>query len=213
MQLESGSAKPAALSDRVWTIPNLLSFARLAAIPLFVWLIVGPHADLLALVLLTAAAATDWLDGWLARRYSQVTRLGQLLDPVADRLYVFALLIALLIRDIVPWWLALALVARDAYLATFLPVLRYYGYRPLQVNMVGKAGTLCLLVSFPMLLLTGGLIDTGVLGTLTAAFAWAFVLWGLGLYWLSALLYTTQFVRLISAARRTHRAAHREESS
>ena len=100
-------------ASRVWTVPNIISVVRLAGVPLFLWLVLGPEADALALVVLMVAGFTDYLDGWLARRLDQFSKLGEILDPVADRLYILAVVIGLYLRDIIPWWVALALPLRD----------------------------------------------------------------------------------------------------
>ena len=134
-------------------MPNLLSMARLAGVPVFVWLVLGPKADGWAVGLLFAAAASDWLDGKIARAWHQESRLGQVLDPAADRLYIGAMLITLAIRAIIPWWLVGVLVARELVLGVALLWLRAHGWEPLQVSFVGKAATLCLLYAFPLLLL------------------------------------------------------------
>ena len=111
------SEQPSYDTDRVWTLPNVLSFARLAGVPLFVWLVLSPRADLVAVVVLMVAGFTDWLDGFLARRWRQTSRVGQMLDPIADRLYILAIVVALAIRGLVPWWLLVVLAARDLLLA------------------------------------------------------------------------------------------------
>ena len=98
----------------VWTLPNIISMVRLAGVPLFLWLVIGPEADVWALVVLMIAGFTDWLDGYLARRLDQMSKLGEILDPVADRLYILAAVIGLLYRDIIPWWVAVILPLRDA---------------------------------------------------------------------------------------------------
>ncbi len=99
------------VSNRVATLPNLLSIARLFGVPLFLWLVLGPEADGWALVVLMVAGFTDWLDGKLARTLNQTSKLGQILDPVADRLYILAVVVGLAIRDIIPIWLAVILAA------------------------------------------------------------------------------------------------------
>ena len=177
------------VSDRVWTVPNILSFVRLLFVPVFFWLIVGPEADVAAVIVLVASGITDWLDGRLARRLAQVSRLGQVLDPVADRLYTLAALIALGLRDIVPWWFVVVLLARDGWMFLVITRLRRADYAPLPVNLVGKAATVTLLWCFPLLLLSAG---SGWVATFTAVFGWAFALWGVGLYWWSAVIYTRQ---------------------
>lgn len=190
-------------TDRVLTVPNLLSFLRLALVPVFLWLLLGPRetwSDLLALAILAVSAVTDWLDGYLARRWNQISRLGQLLDPVADRLYIVATVVAFVVRDIIPWWFAAAVVARDLMLALAIPVLRRYGIGPLPVHFLGKAATANLLYALPLLLL--GQIE-GSLSTVALVFGWAFAIWGLGLYWVAAVLYLEQARRLIAARRPT----------
>jgi cardiolipin synthase len=187
-----------AVSDRVLTVPNLISFARLAGVPLFLWLVLGPHADGWAFAVLAASGVTDWLDGVIARRYNMTSRLGALLDPLADRLYIAATLAALAYRGIVPLWLVGAIVGRDLVLAGTLPVLRRHGYGPLPVHFVGKAATLALLYAFPLLLLGAG---TGIVGGVARPIGWAFALWGTALYWWAGVLYLAQVRRLTGADR------------
>ena len=177
------------LPDRIWTVPNVLSMARLAGVPVFVWLVLGPKADGWAVGLLIAAAATDWLDGKIARAWHQESRLGQVLDPAADRLYIGAMLIALAIRAIIPWWLVGVLVARELVLGVALLRLRARGWEPLQVSFVGKAATLCLLYAFPLLLLGA---YGGPAAEVARVAGWAFGLWGTALYWWAAGLYLAQ---------------------
>ena len=107
------SAEPSLLKQAL-NVPNILSLLRLAGVPVFLWLLLGPQEDGWALALLVFSALTDWLDGKLARWLNQMSRLGQLLDPAADRLYILATLIAFLVRDIIPWWVVVPLVLREA---------------------------------------------------------------------------------------------------
>jgi cardiolipin synthase len=190
---EHGRA-PEEPSHAIWTLPNLLSFARLAGIPLFLWLLLGPKADLAALGVLIFSGISDWADGVLARSLHQVTRLGRLLDPLADRLYIVAALAAFVAREIVPWWFAAAVIGRDLLLALTLPLLRRAGYTPLQVSYVGKAATLCLLASFPGLLLASAATrhTWGALHDVALPIAWGFALWGVALYWVAASGYARQ---------------------
>lgn len=183
-------------TDRVWTIPNLLSLLRLLGVPLFLWLALGPKADGWALGVLMLAGFSDYADGKIARRFNQSSRLGALLDPAADRLYILATIIALTVRHIVPVWLAVAVPARDVLLACTLPVLRRHGYGPLPVHFLGKAATLCLLYAFPLLLLAD---HSGTLPDVAKPFAWAFTVWGVGLYWWAGWLYVVQFRSLLRA--------------
>jgi cardiolipin synthase len=186
---------PDRLPDRIWTIPNALSIARLLGVPVFLWLVLGPHADGWAVVLLFAAAASDWLDGKLARALHQESRLGQVLDPTADRLYIGVMLIGLAIRGIIPWWLVGVLVGRELVLAVALLRLRARGWEPLQVSFVGKAATLCLFYAFPLLLLGA---YPGNAALVAKVVGWAFVAWGTALYWAAAGVYLVQVWRLTS---------------
>jgi cardiolipin synthase (CMP-forming) len=191
-----------ALSDRVWTIPNLLSVLRLCGIPLFLYLALGPESDGLALLVLGFAGISDYLDGKLARRFNQATRLGQILDPVADRLYILAVVVAFAVRDIIPLWLAIALPLRDILLLVLVPFLRTRGYSALPVHFLGKAATFCLLYAFPLLLLGDG---TGAIADLAFVFGWAFAIWGTALYWWAGLLYAWQVRVLLATMPRNDR--------
>lgn len=190
---------PLEAGDRVFTIPNALSVLRLLGVPVFVYLLLGPHADLAALGVLVFAGFTDYLDGRLARAWNQESRLGQLLDPLADRLYIFATLVAFVMRDVIPWQLAAALIGRDLLLALCLPVLRRYGYGPPPVHFLGKAATFNLLYAFPFLLLS---IGNGTVATVARPIGWAFVVWGTALYWWAGALYVVQVYRLVNEGRR-----------
>jgi len=183
------TGRPRSAYSEILTVPNLVSFVRLLGVPLFLYLLLGPHADVAAIVVLSIGGTSDWVDGFLARRLGQVSRLGELLDPLADRLYIFATLIALTIRGVLPWWFTIALVAREAFMAVLLLVLRRRGYGPPAVHYVGKSATFILLVAFPVLLLAH------VLGQPYGwwyAVGWGLALWGLVLYWIAAIFYVIQ---------------------
>lgn len=180
--------------DRVLTVPNLLSLVRLAGVPLFLWLVLGPEEDGWALVLLMVSGFTDYLDGNLARRLHQTSSIGQVLDPVADRLYILAVVVGLVLRDIIPVWLAVILPMRDVLLFSLVPFLRTRGYSALPVHYLGKAATAALLYAFPLLLLGD---DDGMLAALAQVFGWAFTIWGVGLYWWAGLLYAWQVRTLL----------------
>ena len=190
---------PSTRSHRVLTVPNALSVLRLAGVPLFLWLVLGPEEDAWALVVLMLAGITDFLDGWLARRLDQQSVVGQILDPVADRLYILAVVVGLALRDIIPWWLALSLPLRDLLLWGLVPLLRTRGYSALPVHFLGKAATFNLLYAFPLLLLGDG---EGVAATLAQVFGWAFALWGIGLYWWAGVLYAWQVRKLLATTDR-----------
>jgi cardiolipin synthase len=188
--------QPSPARDRIWTIPNGLSVLRLFGVPLFLWLALGPKADGWAVIVLMVSGFTDYLDGRIARRFNLTSRLGELLDPAADRLYLLATLVALTVRGIVPIWLAAILVGRDLLLAPTIPVLSRHGYGPLPVHFLGKAATLNLLYAFPLLLLS---VDDNWFGHLVRPLAWAFTGWGAALYLWAAWLYLVQ-VRQLTAS-------------
>ncbi|WP_035845233.1 CDP-diacylglycerol--glycerol-3-phosphate 3-phosphatidyltransferase [Kitasatospora azatica] len=188
-------------TDRVLTIPNVLSMARLVGVPVFLWLILwpqfdGPNNDGWALLILMLSGISDYLDGKLARRWGQISRLGQILDPLADRLYVLSTLLGLTWREILPWWLTAILLAREIFIASLLPILNRHGYGPLQVSFLGKAATFNLMYAFPLLLLGQG---QGWFHHTAAAVSWAFIWWGTILYWWAGILYAVQARQIVKA--------------
>ena len=194
------------VGDRVLTIPNALSALRVLGVPLFLYLILGPERDGWALIVLMLAGITDYADGWLARRLNQTSRLGQLLDPAADRLYILATLIGLTVRDIVPLWLTLGLVARDVMLTACVPRLRKLGFGPaLPVHYLGKAATFNLLYAFPFLLLAQG---DSTAADLARPVAWASTAWGTALYVWAGLLYVGQVASIVRTDRAGRDGAH-----
>jgi len=197
-EAKTSAATRADQQGRILTVPNAISVARLAGVPVFLWLVLGPQADGWAVALLIAAGLSDWLDGVIARAWNQQSRLGQVLDPTADRLYIAATLVGLAVRVIIPWWLVALLVARELVLGVALLVLRRHGYGPLQVSLVGKTATLCLLYAFPLLFLGA---HAGTPALVARVIGWAFALWGTGLYWWAAALYLMQTRRLVGAVR------------
>jgi len=185
-------------TDAVLTLPNALSVLRLLGVPLFLWLVLTER-DAMAVGVLAVGGATDWLDGKIARRWNQMSQLGALLDPAADRLYILATLIGLTVRGVVPWWVTAVLVGRDVVLAGFLPVLRRHGYGPLPVHFLGKAATFNLLAGFPLLLLGDG---ESTVSQVAHAFGWAFAIWGTALYLWAGVLYVMQVRQVVADAGR-----------
>jgi cardiolipin synthase len=194
---DSGGGGFGPASNRVLTVPNVLSALRLVGVPVFLWLLVRGHTGW-ALLVLMASGVTDYLDGKIARHYGLVSRVGQLLDPIADRLYVLTTLLALAWRGTIPWWLVVVLLGRELFMGVVLAALRPYGYTDLPVHFVGKAATFNLLCAFPLLLLGDG---DGTLAAVARPVGWGFVWWGTVLYWVAAALYTWQAAGLIRAAR------------
>lgn len=185
--------------DEVLTLPNALSLLRLLGVPLFLWAILTGR-DGLALITLMASGITDYLDGKLARALGMTSRVGALLDPLADRLYIFTTVVALAWRDVIPWWLVVLLAARDAVLAVLLLVAGRQVRAQIPVHFVGKAATFNLLYAFPLLLLADG---RGTLADLALPLGWAFAWWGVWLYWISIAIYGLE----VTTARRTRGAA------
>ena len=200
-QLDESNQGSQPVSDRVLTPPNVLSMLRLACVPLFLWLILT-YQDNWALVVLLLSGVSDYLDGKIARHYNLISHVGQLLDPLADRLYILSTLFGLAWREIIPWWLVAILLAREVFGTALLMVVRQYGYRALPVHFIGKAATFDLLFAFPLVLLGQG-------DSMFAAFAlpigWAFVWWGTVLYWVAGVMYAVQTRDIVRDARAGHR--------
>jgi cardiolipin synthase len=185
------------VSSRIFTIPNILSFLRLLLVPVFLVLIVLAQ-DGYALLVLVVSSITDYLDGILARRLNQVSRLGQLLDPAADRLFIFAALIGLAVRGVIPWWLVAIIVGRDVMLLALGITLANFGYGPLPVHHLGKVATFCLFYALPILMI-GQAFPAAA--WVTAPVGWAFALWGAFLYWWAGFIYLAETVRLVRIPR------------
>jgi cardiolipin synthase (CMP-forming) len=194
-----GTQEQGSRTSRVLTIPNLLSILRLCLLPVFLWLLLGPEKDGLAAAVLMFMGVSDYLDGYLARKLDQTSKLGAVLDPVADRLYILATVVGLGLREIIPLWLVVLLPARDLFLWVLVPFLRTRGYTALPVHFLGKAATAALLYAFPLLLLGAG---DSAFALVCRVFGWAFVIWGAGMYWWAGLLYAYQVQRLLATTER-----------
>jgi cardiolipin synthase (CMP-forming) len=181
------------VSSRVITVPNILSFLRLALVPVFFLLIIFGY-DVLAFFTLVFSSLTDYLDGIIARRFHQVSRLGQLLDPAADRLFIFATIIGLAIRGIIPWWFVAIIVARDAMLLVIGITLANVGYGPLPVHHLGKTATFSLFYALPIFMLG---LAFPLLAIVTNPVGWAFAFWGAFLYWWAGVIYLWQAAKLL----------------
>lgn len=188
-------------TDRVLTIPNGLSVLRLLVLPVFVWLALVRHEDGWAGLLIGVAALSDNLDGYIARHFDQVSRLGQLLDPTVDRLVVFTTLVVLVAVGALPWPLALLIVVRELLLVLLLLVLRVRGFGSLPVNYLGKIATFALVFSFPFLLAGHGVNTVPPIADAAVVLGWACFGWGICLYWAAAALYVGQGVRLLRSGR------------
>ena len=178
--------------DRIWTVPNAISFVRLGLVPVFYWLLVTGQ-DSAALGILIAATASDFIDGYIARRFNQVTRLGALLDPASDRLFIAACVIGLTVREMIPLPLLIAVLARDILLLVIVLVRRIRIRDFPRVNLLGKTATFVLFVAFPVIVMSHVVPS--------AAIAFAVIGWVLGasgavLYWLAGFTYIAQLVRV-----------------
>jgi cardiolipin synthase (CMP-forming) len=189
--------------DRVWTVPNLISLARLACAPLVLWLIFGADAFWAAAILLGVLGASDWVDGWIARRFDQGSELGKILDPTADRVLLLTALVALLVDDRVPRWYGIVMLAREVLIAVVTLALAVAGASRIDVLWAGKAGTLCAMFSLPAFLAAS--ITDGTAHDCFWVIAWVFAVPALVLSYYAA-------VRYVPAARRALREgrAHAE---
>jgi cardiolipin synthase len=184
--------------DRILTLPNLITLFRLACIPLFVWLLFGAHRQTGAAVLLGGLGATDWIDGFVARRYGQVSTLGKVADPVADRILVATAVVAIMVHGAVPIWFGVATLVREAVVSVAVLALAALGAARIDVLWLGKAGTLALMFAYPAFLLSHG--QAGWQGPIHV-FAWVAGGIGLALAWLAAGSYVPEARRALAAGR------------
>jgi cardiolipin synthase (CMP-forming) len=188
--------------DRVVTVPNALSVLRLVLVPIFLYLLLVVHANGWAVAVLVFSGFSDWADGKIARLVeNQSSKLGALLDPAVDRIYMLTVPLAFGVAGIVPWWIVIALIGRDAVLAATLPVLRSRGLTALPVTYIGKGATFALMSAFPFILL--GQWDA-LWSRVILACGWAFLIWGLALYLWSAVLYLIQVGMVLRRMPKVH---------
>jgi len=185
-------------SSRIFTLANAVSVVRLLAIPVFLWLVIEDRL-LIAFVLLVVAVLTDFVDGMIARRMNEITKLGQFLDPFADRLFIAATVIALAIQDVVPWWFVIAVMLRDALLGIGGVVMARYGAATLPVKWWGKVATFAMLVVLPLFLL--GAVFPEV-GDITNPIAWVLALATVVLYWVVGFSYLFDAISIAKTATR-----------
>jgi cardiolipin synthase len=188
--------------DRVLTVPNLITLVRLACIPLYVWLLFGAHRQTGAAVLLAVLGATDWVDGYVARRFHQVSTVGKVLDPVADRVLVLTAVITIMVAGAVPVWFGVATLAREVVVSLAVLSLASLGAARIDVLWVGKAGTFALMTAYPLFLLSHG---TATWQSVLHVAAWVIGLLGLTLAWVAAASYVPA-ARTALADGRRHRS-------
>ena len=196
---------------RVLTIPNVLSVIRLVLLPVFLYLLLITHAYGWAVAILMFSGFSDWADGKIARMVAnQSSRLGALLDPLVDRIYMLAVPLGLGFSGVVPWWVVATLIGRDAVLAATLPVVRSRGLTALPVTYMGKAATFALMSGFPLVLLGQG---DATWSRVVGACGWGFVIWGMGMYLWSAVLYLLQVRLVVRTMPKVSAAGRRTDSS
>jgi cardiolipin synthase len=194
------------MQGRVLTIPNVLSVIRLILVPVFLYLLLVRHDWGPSVAILMFGGVSDWADGKIARLVAnQSSRLGELLDPLVDLIYMVAVPVGLALAGVVPWWVVAILLGRDAALAATLPVLRSRGITALPVSYVGKAATFSLMVGFPLVLL--GQWDA-LWSRVIGACGWGFVIWGIGMYLWAAVLYLLRVRLVVRRMPKVIRSAH-----
>lgn len=180
--------------NRVLTVPNVISFLRICSIP-YLAVLIAQHKMWPALIVLAIAALSDCIDGYIARTFNQVSKLGQILDPIADRLLIVCSTLALVFAKIIPWWALALVVLRDAIMAILIVILAQYDYGPLPVNFMGKTGTALLMVTIVLFMIVFAIAAEPMLILYAAAIACA--IWGITLYWFAGILYCIQAYKLL----------------
>lgn len=196
-EVAGGNAATGGLTpgNRVLTVPNVLSVIRLVLVPVFLYLLLIADATGWAVAVLMFSGASDWADGKIARLFdNQSSRLGALLDPAVDRIYMVVVPVAMAVAAVIPWWIVALLLGRDLVLATTLPLLRRRGLSALPVTYIGKAATFALMSGLPLVLL--GQVDA-LWGRVVLAIGWGFLIWGLAMYLWSGILYLVQVVMVM----------------
>ncbi len=191
----------------LWTVPNLISVLRLAGIPVFLWLLLGEDKPLEAGILFAALGATDWVDGYIARHFDQGSEIGKVLDPVSDRVMLIAGALGLIISGDVPLWVGILVLAREAALSVVTLVLAAAGARRIDVQWVGKAGTLALMFAFPLFVLVNEL-DPSTGRDVIELITWCFAIGGLVLSYYAAARYIPMARTALREGREAREAAH-----
>ena len=191
----------------ILTVPNVISMLRILSIPLIAYLVANRHL-IISLVVMLISALSDGVDGIIARRFNQVSKLGQILDPVADRLLILCSVLALSIASILPWWLLALVGARDVLMGLLVLALAQHNYGPLPVHFAGKTGTAVLMLAIPALIFAD--VGTSAFFRFFHLVALAAVIWGVALYWLAGLIYARQGIGLLRQDRQDHQDGHHD---
>ena len=188
----------------VWTVPNAISVARIACIPWFVWLLFEAEDRTAAALLLGGLGATDWVDGWIARRFDQISEVGKVLDPTADRFLLLVAAPAMIIDGSVPTWFAVAALLREVLIGVAALILAGFGARRIDVTWWGKTGTFALLFAFPCFLAGESTI---IARPAFAIAAWIFAIPGLLISWWAGLGYVPEGLRALREGRAARNGA------
>lgn len=184
---------PEQVSTRILTTPNLISAARISLIPVFAWLFLGGDNDLVAMIILIVIGSTDWVDGFVARRTGQVSVLGKLLDPIADRAAIIMVLLTFAFRGTIPLPIAGAILLRDLIVSIAFPILEAKGFPRIPVNRLGKAATLVIYTG--MGIAVGGVaVDGSEVWARPASLTLLTV--GAGMYWAAGALYMKALMKV-----------------
>jgi cardiolipin synthase len=199
----TASAKGARQSaeQRIVTVPNLISIARLACVPLFLWLLLAREEKIAAALLLGVLGATDWVDGWIARHFDQGSEIGKVLDPTADRILLLCAGVALVIDGSLPLWVGVVVLARELVISVAVLVLAAAGARRMDVQWAGKAGTLALMFALPGFLLADAISE---FRAPILVVTWVFTIGGLVLSYYAAIAYIPQARRALREGRASH---------
>ena len=192
----SDAAEPGV--DRILTIPNVISFVRLCCVPVFLWLLFVQEEPLASAALLSVLGATDWVDGWIARRWHQVSTVGKILDPTADRIMLIVAIVAIAVDGSVPWWFAALALGREIAVACTALVLGALGARRIDVTWWGKTGTFLSMMSFPLFLASSA---DWAAADACRVLAWAVGIPGVAIAWYSAACYVPVAVAALREGR------------
>ncbi|MDR2538702.1 MAG: CDP-alcohol phosphatidyltransferase family protein [Bifidobacteriaceae bacterium] len=174
-----------AVSEKIWTVPNVLSMFRLLLVVVFAVAFVLDR-PVISITVFVLSGVTDFLDGWIARKFQQISKLGQILDPLADRVFIVLSLVLAGFKEVLPWWFVVAILARDVVMVFIMLALGSRGFRVLPVNFIGKAGTAAIYFSIPILLLS---FYFQHMQSVFWVVGWASALWGVALYWIAGIIY------------------------
>jgi cardiolipin synthase len=190
--------------DRILTVPNVLTLGRLLCLPVFLWLLFVREDEVAAAVLLAVLGATDWCDGYVARRYHQESNFGRLFDPTVDRVLFLVAVGGIVIHGSAPWWFCLLVLVREVTVSIVSVTLAALGAEPVRVTWFGKAGTFLLMFAFPWFLAASSDLRTA---PVFAALAWLVGVPGLVLSYYAAFRYVPEWRANLAVARARRRAA------